>query len=163
MLGPDVRVIELPRLAHRQLEHLLGARCIWKIGTGRRRRFPLLDRLLDLLLNLFEIDVEIGQDRRGNALALADQAEQDVLGPDVLVMQTRRLFTGHLQNFPNAIREIVAVHLVELTFRPSTGFRFEQASYKRHVLSSTSSGAVLNSTSRACSSYSTTWRTIFPR
>src|SRR5207247_8703894 len=65
----------------------------------------------DLLLNLFQIDVEIGQNRRGNAFALADQPEQDVLGADVLVMQTRRLFARHLQNFPNAIREIVAVHL----------------------------------------------------
>ena len=111
MLGAHVGVIELPRLAHRQLEHLLGARCIGKVGTGRRRRFALLDRLLDLLLNLFQIDVEIGQHRRGDTLALADQTEQDVLGPDVLVMQTRRLFAGHLQNFPNAIREIVAVHL----------------------------------------------------
>ena len=110
VLGADVGVIQLARLAHRQLEHLLGARGIGEVGPGRGGRFPFLDRLLDLLLNLFEIDVEIGQDRGGDALAFADQAEQDVLGADVLVMQAGRFFTGHLQNFPNSIREIVAVH-----------------------------------------------------
>src|SRR6266550_3249647 len=72
--------------------------------------FSFLHRLLDLLLNLLEVDVEVGQDRRGDAFSLADQPEQDVLGADVLVMQTRRLFAGHLQNFPDTIREIVAVH-----------------------------------------------------
>ena len=35
--------------------------------------------------------------------------------------------------------------------------------YARHVLSATSSGAVRSRTSRACSSYSMTCRTIFPK
>ena len=38
VLGADVAVIELARFAHRQLEHLLGARRIGKVGTGRLRR-----------------------------------------------------------------------------------------------------------------------------
>src|SRR6185503_12699475 len=82
-----------------------------QIRPGSGGGFALLDRLLDLLLNLFEIDVEIGQDGGGNPLALANQAEQDVLGADVLVVQTRCFLPRHLQDFPHAISEVVAVHL----------------------------------------------------
>src|SRR5205823_2284793 len=39
MLGADVGVVQLARLAHRQLEHFLGARGVWEVGAGGRRRF----------------------------------------------------------------------------------------------------------------------------
>ena len=46
--------------AHRELEHLLRAR---RVGgrAGGLRRFPLLDRLLDLLLDLVQLDGEVLQ------------------------------------------------------------------------------------------------------
>ena len=68
VLGAHVRVIELARLGHGQLEHLLGARGVGQVGAGRRRRFALLDRLLDFLLDVFEVDVEIGEDGRRRRL-----------------------------------------------------------------------------------------------
>ena len=37
VLGADVAVVELARLAHRQLEHLLRARRVREVGTGRLR------------------------------------------------------------------------------------------------------------------------------
>ncbi len=111
VLGADVAVVQLARLAHRQLENFLGARGVRQIGPRRRGGFALLDRLLDLLLDLFEVDVEVGEDRGRHAFALADQAEQYVLGPHVLVVQPRGLFPRHLQDFPHPIREVVAVHL----------------------------------------------------
>src|SRR5213592_1295317 len=103
---------------------------IGQVGAGGGGRFPLLDRLLDLLLNVFEIDVEIREDRGGHALALADQAEQDVLGPDVLVVQTGGFFPRHLQDFPHPIRKVVAVHLparLSSTPRPAASERSSHA------------------------------------
>ena len=114
VLGADVAVVELARLDHGQLEDLLGARGVRQVGTGGRGGFPALDRLLDLLLDVLEIDVEVLQDAGGDALALANQAEEDVLRPHVLVVQAGRFFAGHLQDLPDAVGEIVAVHRVTL-------------------------------------------------
>ena len=97
MLGADVGVVELAGLGHGQLEHLLGARGVRKVGPGGGGRFALLHRLLDFLLDVFEVDVEIGQDGGRDAFALADQAEEDVLGADVLVVQTGGFLAGHLR------------------------------------------------------------------
>ena len=111
MLRADVAVIQLARLAHGELEHLLGARGIGKIGPGRLAGFPLLDRLFDLLLNLVELDAEILQNGRGDALTLADQAEQDVLGPHVLVVEACGLLARHREDLPHPLGEVVAVHV----------------------------------------------------
>ena len=92
-----------------------------QVGAGGGGRLPLLDRLLDLLLDVLEVDVQIGEHRRRHAFALADQAEEDVLGADVLVVQTGRLFAGHLQDLPDTIGEVVAVH--RGTLRCSEGRR----------------------------------------
>src|SRR3989442_3758432 len=69
--------------------------------------YTTLFRSLDFL----EVDVEVGEDRGGDALAFADQAQQDVLGPDVLVMQAGGFLPRHLQNLAHPIPEVVAVHL----------------------------------------------------
>ncbi len=111
MLGADVAVIELARFAHRELEHLLRARGIREIGAGRWRGFPLLDRLLDLLLNLVELDAEVLQHGRGDALALADEAEQDVLGAHVFVVEACGFLARHRENLPHPLSEVVAVHM----------------------------------------------------
>src|SRR3989338_9745894 len=42
--------------------------------------------------------------------ALADQAEEDVLGADVLMVQPRGFFPRHLQDLPDSIGKVVAVH-----------------------------------------------------
>src|SRR6185436_5132441 len=88
VLGPDVVVAELQRLAQAQLEDLLGAR-----GEGdvaRRGLLALADVLLDLLADGVQGDAEVLQRLRRNAFALVDQAEQDVLGPDVVVVEHAR-------------------------------------------------------------------------
>ena len=92
-----------------------------QVGAGGRGGLPLLDRLLDLLLDVFEVDVEVGEHRGGHAFALTDEAEQDVLGTDVLVVETGRLFAGHLQDLPDTISKVVAVH--RGTLRCSEGRR----------------------------------------
>jgi hypothetical protein len=92
VLGADVVVAELQRLAQRELEHLLGARREGDVAA--RRLLPLADDLLDLVADALERDAEGLERLRGDALALVDQAEQDVLGPDVVVVEHPGLFLG---------------------------------------------------------------------
>src|SRR3989441_526125 len=125
VLGADIGMVQLARLTHRQLEHLLGAGGIREVWPGRRRRLTLLHGLFDFLLNLFQVDVEIGQDGRRHAFAFADQPQQDVLGPYVLVVQPRGFLPRHLQDLAHAIREVVAVHRSPT----SEGFRLEHAAH----------------------------------
>ena len=110
VFGADVAVVQFARLAHGELEHLLRARRVGKIGTGRLTGFPLLHRLLDLLLDVVEFDAEVLQHRCCNAFTLADQAEQDVLGPHVLVVETRGFLASHREYLPHPLGEVVAVH-----------------------------------------------------
>ena len=85
MLGADVVVAELQRLAQRQLEHLLG--------PGRERDVPgrrllaLADDLLDLLPHRVQADPQRLQRLGRDTFALVDEAEQDVLGADVVVVE----------------------------------------------------------------------------
>ncbi len=85
VLGADVVVAELQRLAQRQLEHLLGPRGERDV-PGRRLLAPA-DDLLDLLPDRVQADAERLQRLGRDALALVDQAEQDVLGADVVVIE----------------------------------------------------------------------------
>src|SRR5690606_25332114 len=70
----------------------------------------LLDRLLDLLLDVLEVDAEVGEHRGCDALTLANKSEEDVLGADVLVMQASSLLACHLEHPPDPVGEVVPVH-----------------------------------------------------
>ncbi len=89
VLGADVVVAEAERLAQGQLEHLLGAR--------RERDLPGGDLLTgaddahDLRAHALHGDVEALEHASGQALLLAQQSEQDVLGADVVVLERSRL------------------------------------------------------------------------
>ena len=89
VLGADVVVAELERLAQRQLEDLLGARRERDVAAGRRA--ALADDLLDLAAHGLERDAEALEGLGGDALTLVDQPEQDVLGADVVVVEQARL------------------------------------------------------------------------
>ncbi len=56
----------------------------------------------DLVTNLFRIRVEVEQDARGDALVLAHEAEQDVLGADVVVAERERLAQRQLEDLLRA-------------------------------------------------------------
>ena len=90
VLGADVVVAELQCLAQRQLEDLLGAGR--ERDVTRRRGAAVADDLLDLRAHGFERDAERLERLGGDALALVDQAEEDVLGPDVVVVEQARFF-----------------------------------------------------------------------
>ena len=90
VLGADVVVAELQRLAQRQLEHLLGARR--ERDVAGRHEGALADEVLDLRVDVLERDVERLERLGGDAVLLADQTEQQVLGADVVLVEHARFF-----------------------------------------------------------------------
>ena len=103
MLGADVVVAELQRFAQRELEHLLGAR---REGDVTRGRLPAVtDDLLDLRAHGFERDAERLECLGRDAFTLVDQAEQDVLGPDVVVVEEPRFFLRKNDDPTGPVRE----------------------------------------------------------
>ena len=59
----------------------------------------------DLVADLLRVRVEVEQDAGGDALVLADEAEQDVLGADVVVAEGERLAERQLQHLLRTRRE----------------------------------------------------------
>src|SRR6476620_9368813 len=59
----------------------------------------------DLVADLLGVGVEVEQDAGGNALVLAYQTQQDVLGADVVVAQRQRLAQRQLKHLLGARRE----------------------------------------------------------
>src|SRR4029450_12471238 len=103
VLGADVVVTELERLPKRELEDLLGAR--GERDVPARRGLALADDLLNLLTHGLEGDVEAHEGLAGDAVSLAHQAEQDVLGPDVVVVEHPRLLLGEDDGATGSVRE----------------------------------------------------------
>ena len=65
-----------------------GVNGMWPAG----RRAALADDLLDLAAHGLERDAERLERLGGDAFALVDQPEQDVLGADVVVVEQARFF-----------------------------------------------------------------------
>jgi hypothetical protein len=85
VLRPDVVVAERERLAKGELEDLLRAR-----GEGdlpRRDLVALAHDACDLGAHLLDGDVEALEHAGGETLFLTEQPQQDVLRPDVVVLQ----------------------------------------------------------------------------
>ena len=72
--------------------------------TGRRRA-TVADDLLDLGAHRLQRDAERFQRLRRDSLTLVDEAEQDVLGPDVVVVQQARFFLRQDNDSPGSVGE----------------------------------------------------------
>ena len=92
VLGADVVVAERQRLAQRELEHLLRARR--ERDLAGRDLVTLADDPGNLRAHLLDRDVERLEHPRGETFLLAQQAEQDVLRADVVVLQGPGLVLG---------------------------------------------------------------------
>src|SRR5699024_1074141 len=92
----------------------LGAR--GEGNVSRRRLAALADELLDLLPNRFEADAEALQGLGGDALTLVDEAEQDVLRTDVVVVEHPGLFLGQNHHSPRAVGKPLE-HVSSLLYR----------------------------------------------
>jgi hypothetical protein len=103
VLGADVVVPEAQRLAQSQLEHLLGA---WR--ERNLTRGDLLtgaDDAHDLRAHTLDGDVQALEDASGQTLLLTEQAEQDVLGADVVVLERSRLLLRENDHLPGPFCE----------------------------------------------------------
>ena len=101
VLGADVVVPELQRLPQRELEHLLRTR--GERDVPGRRLLSLADDLLNLLPHGLQADPQRLEGLSGYALALVDQAKQDVLRPDVVVVEHPGLFLSQNHNPPRPV------------------------------------------------------------
>ena len=90
VLGADVVVTELEGLAQGELEYLLGPGGEGNVARGRLR--SLANDLDDLGANGFEVDAEALEAAGGHTVTLVDQAKQDVLGADVVVVEQPGFF-----------------------------------------------------------------------
>src|SRR5215469_16717798 len=90
VLGPDVVVAELQRLPQRELKDLLGPR--GERDVARRRLAAPADERHDLLPRLVLADLQLPQRPRGRALRFPHQAEQEMLGADVAVVEVPGFF-----------------------------------------------------------------------
>ena len=116
VLGADVVVAEAERLAQRQLEHLLGARRERDLAGG-----DLLagaDDPDDLGADALDGDVERLEHARGETLLLAQQAEQDVLGADVVVLELPGLFLGEDDDLAGSLCESLEQVRLPLSINP---------------------------------------------
>ena len=115
VLGADVVVAERESLAQRELEHLLRARR--ERDLAGRDLVALADDPGDLGAHLFHGDVELLEHPRGEALLLAQQAEQDVLRADVVVLESSRLVLREDDHLPCPFRESLEHGCLDPPFR----------------------------------------------
>ena len=103
VLGSDVVVAERKRLAQCELEHLLGARSERDLPRGH---FLAGTHDADHLgANALDGDVEGLEYARSKTLLLAQQAKEDVLGTDVIVLEDAGLLLGEDYDLPGPFGE----------------------------------------------------------
>ena len=111
MLGADVVVAEPARLVDRELDHPLGPRS--QADLADDRPIAAADDELDRGSDLGQLDAHVLEDARSDALALAHEAEQQVLRADVVVVEALRLVLGERQYLAGTLGELVkTIHRV---------------------------------------------------
>ena len=105
VLGADVVVSQAARLVDGELDDPLGARR--QADLADHRAIPATDDELDRRPDLGQLDVHVLEDACGNALPLAHEAEEQVFGADVVVVEPLRLVLSERQDLARAVRELV--------------------------------------------------------
>ncbi len=93
MLGPDVGMIERFRFLAREREDFFHARRVRNVADHLGLR-PGTDLLLDFHPHGFEVETHLLQDVDGNALPELDQTKQQMLGPDVIMVEAVSFFAS---------------------------------------------------------------------
>ena len=109
VLRADVVVAQPARLVDGQLDDALGAR--GQSDFADDRSIAAADDELHSRADLGQLDVHVLEHARGDTLALANQAEQEMLRADVVVVEPLRLVLSKCQDLARAVRELVeAIH-----------------------------------------------------
>ncbi len=119
VLGADVVVAERQRLAQRELQDLLRARR--ERNLAGRDLVALADDPRDLRPHLLDRDVEALEHPRREPFLLAQQAEQDVLGADVVVLQRARFVLRENDDLTGSFSESLEQFLLPLPGSNSGG------------------------------------------
>ncbi len=119
VLGPDVVVAKAQRLTKRQLEHLLSARCKRDLTAGGL--LTSADELDNLGPDMLERDVQCRQHVSSDALPFAEQAEENVFGPDAAVLEFTRRVLSQDDNLTSFLCESLehALSIPTATKRPT--------------------------------------------
>jgi len=103
MLRADVVVPKRQRLSQGELEDLLRP---WRERDLTHRQFvALADDTRDLDTDFLDRDAEGLEHSSGEPLLLSKQPEQQMLGPDVVVLQRARFVLREDDYLPGALRE----------------------------------------------------------
>src|SRR5262249_42056263 len=100
----DVIVVEVAGLLDGILDHLLGPRGLGQLAHGDHVRAGL-DDFFNLQPDFAQVDVEVLEDVGGHAGAFLDEAQEDVFGADVLVVEALGFLVGQLHHLAGTIRE----------------------------------------------------------
>ena len=103
VLGADVVVVQCQGLAERELEDLLRAR--GERDMPADRRVPGADDGLDLFAGALKRHPEALQGTEREPIGLGEEAEQHVLGADVVVLQPPGFLLGKHDDVPGAVSE----------------------------------------------------------
>jgi len=106
VLRADVAVVKRLGFLRGQGEHLLHPRSVGNVADHLGLRSGA-DLLLDLHAHSFEVEAELGQNVDCDPLAEFDQAEQEMLRADVIVVETVGFLAGKGQNLLGAWSEII--------------------------------------------------------
>ena len=103
VLGADVVVVQLQGLAERELEGLLRARGERDMPADRPG--PGADNGPDLFAGALKRHPEALEGAEREPVGLAEEAEQHVLGADVVVLQSPGFLLGKHDSVPGAVSE----------------------------------------------------------
>ena len=109
MFGANVGMTEATGFRHGMSHDLLHARCERNGVRSLSFLRPLADLLLDGRADTLQIEAHPAEDIDGHAFTQLDQAEQDVLRANVVVVESARFGPGELHDLTGAGREIVVI------------------------------------------------------
>src|SRR5262249_59057152 len=98
----NVVMVDVACLFDGIFDDLVGPGGLGEFAHGDHVRAGL-DNLFVLQSDLPQVDVQIFQDVGGATRALLDQAEKDMLGADVLVVEALGLLVGQLHHFAGPV------------------------------------------------------------
>ncbi len=110
VFGAEKVMVEVPRFVNGKLHYFLRTRGL--AYFARHEVISTANNVLDGLARLFEIDPQAREHLSGDTFPLAEQAQQEVLGADVVVLETLRLFLGKLHDVAGSLGEPVEAPLL---------------------------------------------------